>query len=416
MLGEDVSVDDDEWALLKLPPKKAVYERLELMRIKMDAAEVNMKQRWERKRARKMEDLTEEERRVIEEEDIEARQVYSKIWDVLDFRKMRVTDTGRHRRTVLSEELTVEEEASMEVRRNTWLRIYERFMKDNCDDDGNVKDGILNNQQKRRLKKLCQRIKAGEIVVTKTDKSGRFFVSKTEDYEEKGRVHVGTDREIGRKEVSRIETRLNTLTEVWVKAFNVGEDHGDNNVVRVRKGYTTNAGVVPPMYTMPKDHKPKTPGTPWPQSRPVCAASAAANSRSGDMVTRFVEALADGVEGSAECKSGEDMMAVMQQTNQKLKEEARRKSTGKIASKVVEDLLADAVTWEGKKIAGEIVHDMLEDILQPNQALAGGIFEDILVDVWIGSSDSLEELGSISYLIGYLIGVLITRSLTRDYK
>ena len=193
---------------------------------------------------------------IITEKDIEGRQVYSKNENLMDYRRMQITDTAKHRRTYMAKELTVEEEAKLEVQRNMWMKVYKEYMDDNCDEEGNVKDGILTEQQKRGLKKLSKRIKDGEIVVTKTDKSGRFFVSLMEDYTVKGMVHVGKDREITRKEVKEIERRLNGLAEIWIKCFQAGKDHGLTNEGRIRSGYKANAGVVPPLYTMEKDHKP----------------------------------------------------------------------------------------------------------------------------------------------------------------
>ena len=244
ILGEGVVLDDDEWEVIKQPPKKAIYERLELMRMNMDAAEGNTKQRWSRQKEKETADLSELEKKQEEEMDIEGRQVYSKIENLMDYRRMRITDTGKHRRTYMAKELTVEEEAKLEVQRNMWMKVYREYMEENCD-----KDGILTEQQKRGLKKLSKRIKDGEIVVTKTDKSGRFFVSMMEDYREKGMVHVGRDREISRKEVKEIERRLNGLAEIWIKCFQAGKDHGLTNEGRIRSGYKTNAGVVPPLYT-----------------------------------------------------------------------------------------------------------------------------------------------------------------------
>ena len=40
-----VVIDDDEWEVLKLPPKMAVYEKMERIRMKMDMEEANAKQR-----------------------------------------------------------------------------------------------------------------------------------------------------------------------------------------------------------------------------------------------------------------------------------------------------------------------------------------------------------------------------------
>ena len=81
--------------------------------------------------------------------------------------------------------------------------------------------------------------------------------------------------------------------------------------MRVRKAFSSKAGAVPPLYTMQKDHKERVEGEDWPPSRPVCGASMAMTSRLGDLICELIERVADGVEGSCESKSGEDMMEIL---------------------------------------------------------------------------------------------------------
>ena len=73
---------------------------------------------------------------------------------------------------------------------------------------------------------LLKRIKAGEIVVTTTDKSGNFAVMPLAMYEELGRVHTCKDKDISDKEVSRIQQELNKHARLIMKIFGVGDHHG----------------------------------------------------------------------------------------------------------------------------------------------------------------------------------------------
>ena len=125
---------------------------------------------------------------------------------------------------------------------------------------------------------------------------------------------------------------------------------------------------------MEKDHKPREEGKPWPPSRPVCGASITANSRAEDMVTRFVEALADGVEGSRECKSGEDMLAVMEEANEELRKEAMTavKEALDTAKYLVGVILAGAglgdradtvAEGEAERTSKDIVDSILESVM-----------------------------------------------------
>merc|ERR1712030_88817 len=96
------------------------------IRMKMDMEEANAKQRWGRKKEDERADMTEEEKKIDDEEDIRRRQIYDMEENTLDYAKLRVTDTGRNRRTVLPKERSVEEESLMEVRKNVWMEVFDK--------------------------------------------------------------------------------------------------------------------------------------------------------------------------------------------------------------------------------------------------------------------------------------------------
>ena len=175
---------------------------------------------------------------------------------------------------------------------------------EHCDKDGNIEKGTLTEDQARGLKKLAKRVKEGEIVITRTDKSERLFVSNTDDYREKGMVHVGNDKKISEEEVKKIQRRLNNLTQVWLRCFQCGATHGERNEARVKMAFITRAEVIPPLYTMEKDHKPWVEGTKWPPSRPVCGACAAANSGSPNWSEGLWKGSPTGYAGHARASPG----------------------------------------------------------------------------------------------------------------
>ena len=148
-------------------------------------------------------------------------------------------------------------------------------------------------------------------MITKTDKSGRLFVSSMEGYRGGGMKHVGVDRKVTREKARAIERRLENLGELSVKCM--GEAHGERNVVRVRKAYRYHQGRNNPTIIHNAE---------WPPSRPVCGAGMAATSRVGDQLCMFVERVVDNVEGLCESKSVEDIMAWMEEANDSMCEEA----------------------------------------------------------------------------------------------
>ena len=66
-----------------------------------------------------------------------------------------------------------------------------------------------------RLKSLMKRTKDGEIIVMKTDKSGKFSVTNREKYIEMEQVHIGKDREVTREEIRSTDKTLNEHSSAW---------------------------------------------------------------------------------------------------------------------------------------------------------------------------------------------------------
>ena len=73
---------------------------------------------------------------------------------------------------------------------------------------------------------MRNRVKKGELVIVKTDKSGKLMAMKKEDYLKLGIIGVGRDRKVDRNEAKRIEKKINPHTKFWIKMTNLGENHG----------------------------------------------------------------------------------------------------------------------------------------------------------------------------------------------
>ena len=85
------------------------------------------------------------------------------------------------------------------------------------------------------MKKLRQRIKNKEIIVLKTDKSGKITIVDRESYLAMGRKLNGEDRKIDREELRVRERKINEHTKMWCKIINAGEAHGHNSRIRSSK-------------------------------------------------------------------------------------------------------------------------------------------------------------------------------------
>ena len=64
-----------------------------------------------------------------------------------------------------------------------------------------------------------KKIKEGELVVMKTDKSGKFCVTTKENYLEMGMDHVKNDKEVTREKLREVERHPNSHTAAWCLMF-----------------------------------------------------------------------------------------------------------------------------------------------------------------------------------------------------
>ena len=166
------------------------------------------------------------------------------------------------------------EEAELAVSKAEMLKIHSSFMETHQDgEEGKLKYSNLSKAQMRGLQKLLKRVRAGSIVISKTDKSGKFFVSTLEMYKTNGQDHTKDDVEVtDMKLVEDYQRKLNCAVTLWIRCFGLGGARGHYNDSRLIGSHCSGAAVIPLLYTLEKDHKVYIEGGKWPESRPVCGA------------------------------------------------------------------------------------------------------------------------------------------------
>ena len=117
----------------------------------------------------------------------------------------RATDLKECSRITLPKPLETKHEPKIETRRN---RNYNQYRDEECNKKAEVR-GNMTEEEKDGLKSLQKRIKNNEIVILKTDKSGKLCVATREEYERMGHEHTKKDVEIGRKQIIEMEKQLN---------------------------------------------------------------------------------------------------------------------------------------------------------------------------------------------------------------
>ena len=227
-----MEVDENEKAVLRLPPKISIIARLDQLSWNNDIELGNAKLRYQLRKEieERIEDeegnvqeLDEDEEERNEEIEARSRQIFDPEKKVFDQRNRRCTDLKENLEVVLPKPLGAREEACIEMRRGVYEKIFNDFKKKNCDKRGKQKTN-LTEPEEMGIKSLEKRIEAEEILVVKTDKSNRLAVIKRADYLEMGRKSIENDKEVSRKEIIEKEKILNGHSRMWCKMQNMGEN------------------------------------------------------------------------------------------------------------------------------------------------------------------------------------------------
>ena len=100
-------------------------------------------------------------------------------------------------------------ESSLEmIRKNIMKTFINNYKKMACNEKGEQPSNLSRNEQ-RGLRKLQKRIANHEIIILKTDKSGKLTVIDRDEYLKMGILKCKEDREVYREEHKAIEKRIN---------------------------------------------------------------------------------------------------------------------------------------------------------------------------------------------------------------
>ena len=113
------------------------------------------------------------------EHEAKSRQVYDPLEDTYDDRNRKVTDLVESSRVTLPKPLSITREAQIELRRELHNKVYQEYRKEFCDKKGEQKMEIT-PEEIRGLRSLQKRIEKEEVLVIKTDKSGKLSITDKE--------------------------------------------------------------------------------------------------------------------------------------------------------------------------------------------------------------------------------------------
>ena len=322
---EENLLDHDEVAILVRGPKFCVRRILDEERFLMECERSFFKVRID------MEDVDEEpddpgggEEHETKEEKverlrienameiaaIEARQVFNEDEMLIDYTRKRATDCKHNTHVKLPGPKSTKVEEGIEYRRMVWRRIFRDF-KDQYADEKGIQESNLTENEERGLKKLKKRVKAGEIVIVRTDKSSRFSIMSLKEYERAGNVHTNKDTEVNLEFLIKNQRKINGHLSMLLKTFMVGKSH--NHYERIRNLKLTHSLSVAPLYLLFKDHKGWTldTGKP-PPSRPVVSAGAGQNDHLSEIISHILEPVVKMLPNGMEMTSTGDLIHKME--------------------------------------------------------------------------------------------------------
>ena len=264
-------------------------------------------------------DLEDDQKFVEMEEIIEAksRQFFDPEEKIFNYGKKRATDLKENSRVTLPKPCNTEDEAGIEIRRKSMKTTLKNFKMEHCNSKNEQKPN-LSKEERDGLKSLQRRLKDGEIIFLRTDKSSKLAVTDMETYLEMGKKHTKNDRIVDMEEVREREKVVNGHTAMMIKITGMGSVWGHGP--RMRSSKMTTSKNTASLFLLLKDHKAVL------DSRGVVSACNSNTVGLSNIMSEIIESVANAVKNPTEVISSEDMLARIAQCNKEL--QCKREANG----------------------------------------------------------------------------------------
>ena len=240
-IGE-IMLTKEEISILKKTPKFAIAENLleNTMKEEMEKAYAKLRMELRDEEEEKEElnaELTEpiirteedkEKEDKMKELEAKTRQIFDPIEGTYDDRNRRATDLVECSRVTLPKPLNITREAQIEMRRELHNKVYQEYREEFCNSKGEQKIEI-SEEEKKGLESLKKRIEKEEILVIKTDKSGKLSVTDRENYLKMGETHVKNDKVVDRLRIREIDKTMGEHSRAWCSIWGTGANHGQED-------------------------------------------------------------------------------------------------------------------------------------------------------------------------------------------
>ena len=232
----------------------------------------------------------------------------------INFGRAKPTGWKGNKRVTLPKGGSAQLEGFLEVRRRQASKIYDACLRLlGQDDDGDrVKIENLSAKDRRGLESLKRRVKQKEIIVCKTDKSGRFAVLSREQYIKAGEAHTDKDAEVELEEAEEIQRILNGHMRWWAKSLNLAGDWDQED--RALRNLLNHGLSICPMTILVKDHKSWVVDI---KSRPVMNGKVGMNTHMSEFLSLILEPLANEDKRNMEVNASDGLIVDIEGVNRK---------------------------------------------------------------------------------------------------
>ena len=300
--GSTTDLDENQIELLNLPPKFAIFQPINMDAIQIEAEVAMTKIR--RKRT------------FQGENDENSDRIYP-ITEInnttrIDMREMRPTDLKFNKRVIIPDPLPQQEEIELQELKQVILNTAKTYKqeKEHCDQ----KLGNLTNKEREGLKSL-KKIK-DDIIISQTDKSGRFSVDSVDNYIEATRPHFENDPIVTEEYHLQVQKEMNAHSTFWINTLQISHNLKSYDVKRTKMAFKINNHSTAPLTSLRKDHKSGFDEKKGPPTRPVCGANEGYNSKLSHLISSLIRPI--WTTHPNVCCSTEDMMAAIKKVNNRL--------------------------------------------------------------------------------------------------
>ena len=156
----------------------------------------------------------------MERIEAESRLPYNHQNNSYDGRKARITDYAENASVNLPGPASPQLEAELALRSDLFRKVTQEYKLQKEITDKQRPN--LTPEQNRGLKLIKKRIKEGEYLVLKSDKSNKFVILSREAYIQMGMKHVTEDKELTNSEVTDIQRKITGHTSMLIRILDLG--------------------------------------------------------------------------------------------------------------------------------------------------------------------------------------------------